>query len=296
MRLPVNRSLPLLALVFLSACGGGGDRLESAGSLPVNGPAADYPIVLGEPFTVDGVVYTPKDTLNYDAVGYAAVGPDGGTSVTAAHRTLPLPSYVEVTALDTGRTVLVRLERRGPMNGSQLLELSPGAAAQLGIAGNAPIRLRRVNPPEGDRALLRSGQAAPARMDTPKSLLEVLKRKLNQQPGVISGPTRPLPPVAPEPQTPPPVVVKEKPKPVVATPPKPKAPAIRPGALIVQVGAFSSQQRAEAVAQATGASLSQAGTVWRVRMGPFRSEAEAEAALAKARAAGYSEARIQHAR
>lgn len=278
---------------MLSACGGGGGRLESAGTLPVNGPAADYPIVVGEPFTVDGVVYTPKDTMNYDAVGYAALDPSGGMAITAAHRTLPLPSYVEVTALDSGRTILVRLERRGPMQGQHLLELSPGAAAQLGIAGNAAIRMRRVNPPEGDRAMLRSGQPAPARMDTPKSLLEVLRRKLDQQPGLISAPPRPIAPVAPEPQATPepqPVVkvVKEK--------PKPKAPAIKPGALIVQVGAFSSQARAEAVASAIGAQLSQAGAVWRVRMGPFRSQAEAEAALAKAKAAGYSEARIQHAR
>jgi hypothetical protein len=65
------------------------------------GPAGDYPMVLGAPFMVDGVTYTPADTMNYDAVGYA--GEDGGEGISGAHHTLPLPSYVEVTALDRAR-------------------------------------------------------------------------------------------------------------------------------------------------------------------------------------------------
>src|SRR3546814_10508243 len=50
------------------------------------------------------------------------------------HKTLPLPSYVEVTALDTGRTILVRVNDRGPMVTDRLIGLSRGAAEQLGIA------------------------------------------------------------------------------------------------------------------------------------------------------------------
>jgi len=94
---------------------------------PISGPAADYPMVLGDPFVVDGVTYTPTDRLNYDAVGYAVPDAEGGGGISGAHRTAPLPSYVEVTALDSGRTILVRLERRGPMQGDGLVALSPGA-------------------------------------------------------------------------------------------------------------------------------------------------------------------------
>ena len=313
MRLSADKFLPLAALSLLAACGGGA-RPDDAGQTPaaLGGPAADFPMVIGAPFTVDGITYTPSDTMNYDAVGYASVGPDGGTAVSAAHRSLPLPSYIEVTALDTGKTILVRAERRGPMSGKALIELSPGAAAQLGVVGipRAAIRVRRVNPVEQDRALLRMGQAAPARMDTPKSLLTVLGRKLDQQEGIVRS--APLATLTPEPTTPPaPVPVKGKPVkpvpkqvpapvpspvpvPIPASAPKPAAISAH-GKFAVQVGAFASRANAQGAASKIGGSVSPAGKLWRVRMGPYASEADAKAALAKARAAGYSDARIQRA-
>ena len=267
-------------------------------------------MVIGAPFAVDGITYTPSDTMNYDAVGYADQGLYGGTAVSAAHRSLPLPSYIEVTALDSGKTVLVRVERRGPMHGKALVELSPGAAAQLGLAGkaHAAIRVRRVNPVEQDRALLRMGQPAPARMDTPKSLLTVLGRKLDQQEGIVRGPA--LGSSIPEPATlPAPVPIKgkpAKPKPLPAPLPKP-APVPSPtpppspvaaaahGKYAVQVGAFANRANAQAAASKIGGTVSATGKLWRVRMGPYASDAEAKAALAKAKVAGYSDARIQRA-
>ena len=308
MRFRVDHALPLAALTLLAACGGGGAQLDSTPQAPVSqyGPAADYPVVLGSPFTVDGVTYTPEDKMNYDAVGYAALSGEGGASVTAAHRTLPLPSYIEVTALDSGKTITVRVERRGPMSGKGLIELSPGAAAQLGLTGQprAPIRVRRVNPIEPDRAMLRSGQPAAARMDTPKSLLAVLQRKLDLQDGIVRAVpvATPSPAPAPAPVAPTKPAKGMKPKPVPAPTPAPApkpapapAPAAQTGKFAVQVGAFSNQANAKAVASKVGGSVSAAGKVWRVRMGPYATEALAKAALAKARSAGYSDARIQHA-
>lgn len=312
MRLPVEKSLPLLALTLLAACGGGGVAPETVSQLAATGPAADYPVVVGPAFAVDGVTYTPVDVMNYDAVGYAGLGSEGGMTVSAAHRTLPLPSYVEVTSIDSGKTILVRIERRGPMSGKQLIELSPGAAAQLGVAGkaNAAVRVRRMNPIEADRAALRSGVAAPARMDTPKSLLTVLQRKLDLQDGV----TRPIVSVEPEPQPtavalPPKTETKSKPK--VAAKPKPASPvAVAPnpapapapapvtpakGKFFVQIGAFSSKANADSAAKKAGGAAIQSGKLWRVRTGPFASEADAKGSLAKAKTAGYNDARIQRA-
>ena len=299
MKLPVKSAAALSLATLLAACGGHHDRVESgspAGPMR-SGPAADYPMVLGEPFVVDGVTYTPEDKMNYDGVGYAAIG--AGEGVTIAHRTLPLPSYAEVTSLDSGRTVLVRVERRGPMTGGRLIELSPAAAAQLGIgADRAAIRVRRVNPPEQERALLRSGQTAPARMDTPMSLVSVLRRKL--EPGFVAPAAAPQTAAAstPKPVAPPkkqasaaPVVKPPKPAPPV----KAAAPAVVRDGFVVQVGAFATEARGKEVAQAVGGQMARAGSLTRVRMGPFATQAEAAAALAKARAAGYSEARIQRA-
>ena len=308
MRFRADHALPLAALTLLAACSGGGARLVSTPQAPISsyGPAADYPVVLGSPFTLDGVTYTPADKMNYDAVGYASLSGEGGASVTAAHRTLPLPSYIEVTALDSGKTITVRVERRGPMQGKGLIALSPGAAVQLGVTGqpNAPIRVRRVNPIEPDRAMLRSGQPAPARMDTPKSLLVVLQRKLDQQEGIVrpapvASPS-PVPAPAPAPAPKPAQGIKPKPVPAPAPAPMPKpapvaTPAAQTGKFAVQVGAFSNQANAKAAASKVGGSVSAAGKLWRVRMGPYATAAQAKAALAKARSAGYSDARIQHA-
>lgn len=321
MRLRVDHVLPLAALTLLAACGGGGAHAKSVSGSPAAalGPAGDYPVVIGPAYSVGEVTYTPSDTMNFDVVGRAEVGSEGGAGITAAHHTLPLPSYVEVTSLETGRTILVRVERRGPMASKAAIELSPGAAAQLGLTGQSqsPVRVRRVNPIEPERALLRAGQPAPVRMDTPKSLLGVLMRKLDAQEGVVRpapevAPTpapTPAPAPAPSPAPAPPKTVKDKkaapviaPKPVPGIKPAPvpqpaAAPAAQatPGKFVVQVGAFSSQANAKAAAAKVGGSVSAAGKFWRVRIGSFSSESDARAALAKAKAAGYNDARIQRA-
>lgn len=316
--------IALTATLLVAACGGADARVSGPSAPVSQGPAGDYPMVLGDPFTIDGVTYTPSDTMNYDSVGYAHDGE--GQGVSGAHRTLPLPSYVEVTSLDTGRTILVRLTRRGPMAGGDLIELSPAAWAELGMqpGRRTPVRVRRVNPPEVERALLRTGQAAPARMDTPPGLLAALVRKLDGGTSATKAPSPPAPPVAkpapapvpsrkelpnvkdkalqpvaagkpeskadPTPESQPKAPLLAGPKPEVKPAPK-VAQAQVPG-LFVQVGAFSAKARAQKVAQASGGSLYQAGNLWRVRSGPYKDRGEAEAALAKARASGYADARI----
>jgi rare lipoprotein A len=282
-----------------------------------SGPAEDYPVIVGEPFMIGATTWTPADQLNYDAVGQAAVQ-QGLNGVSAAHKTLPLPSYAEVTSLASGRTILVRLVERGPMENATLLALSPDAAAQLGVEARAPVRVRRVNPPEIERAALRSGGRVPQRMDTPESLLKVLRRRLADQSPLLPPPSVPprmpagLPPTLatakalpgqPGPAATPAVATRSAPTPAPASiskprdvPPAASAPrAIRAGSTIVQVAAFSTAERARSVATKLGGHVSQAGGLWRVRLGPFTGRGEAAAALGKAKAAGYSDARIQRA-
>ena len=295
MRLPVNQALTLAALVLLTGCGSAGEqRLAQLPGQPQSGPAADYPMVLGDSFTIGGTTWTPSDQLNYDAVGYASVAAHDHAGVTAAHKTLPMPSYAEVTSLDTGRTILVRVERRGPMTNDTLVELSQEAAQQLGMTpgSRAAVRLRRTNPPEQERALLRQSGRAPDRMETPEGLLKVLRRKLVEQFPAVPAPSAPS---AMTKQTSSArAVTLTSP---IATPtavPQPGKPAPK-GSLVVQAGAFSAEAGAREVASQLNGFVSKPGKYWLVRIGPFANRAQAGAALEKARSAGYRDARIQQA-
>jgi rare lipoprotein A len=71
-------------------------------------------------------------------------------ALTAAHRTLPLPSWVEVRNLNNGRAVVVRINDRGPFHDPErrIIDLSYAAAVRLGIdaSGTAPVRVRAIEP------------------------------------------------------------------------------------------------------------------------------------------------------
>jgi rare lipoprotein A len=337
MRLPVEKSVRLVRGVIalslagsLAACGmlgGNTPELTRAAPLPANGPQSDYPVLIGDPYQIGAVTYRPADTMNSDEVGYLTVDPDA-RGYTGAHHTLPVPSYAEVTSLTTGRTILVRLERRGPMTSDHVLALSPAALAQLDATAETPVRVRRVNPPEEQRLLLRNGQSVAPRMDTPMSLVTVLRRRLPAEPTAAPAPVQapmpapvpetvevadvstpapnhvvpppqeparavppPLPPLR-EPEeaaAPPPPVVPVPAEPVPAPPP---APVTVSGGFVVQAAAFSTEERARRAAEALGGTVTRSGSFWRVRTGPFPTRAAAEASLANVRAAGYSDARI----
>lgn len=66
---------------------------------------------------------------------------------TAAHKNLPLPSYVKVTNLENGRTVIVRVNDRGPFHGSRIIDLSEGAAKAIDMTrkGTAKVKLELIN-------------------------------------------------------------------------------------------------------------------------------------------------------
>ncbi len=311
--------LLLLTSTALAACstGGGSAPPLAASMLPANGPQSDYPLTIGNPYTIGQITYRPADTLNYDEVGYAAAGT--GAGITGAHHTLPVPSYVEVTSLETGRTILLRLETRGPMDSNHLVALSPRAMEQLGGNQNTPVRVRRVNAPENQRALLRNGEEAPLRMDTPRGLVEVLRRRLPAEGSTsLAGGVQPAgaapvmagaaPSPAPAPlatsamRVPTPIETAEvapssvglRPlRPVPASVEAHAAPVIPTGrGFVVQVGAFSVSANAQRAAGQVHGQVSPQGNLYRVRTGPFATRSEAEASLANVRAAGYSDARI----
>src|SRR5690606_2164274 len=93
---------------------------------------------------------------------------------TAAHRSLPLPSFVRVTNLENGRSVVVRVNDRGPFHGDRLIDLSYAAAVKLGYRdkGTARVEVRGLSPGENareryDGIASREPRQAPAKADAP---------------------------------------------------------------------------------------------------------------------------------
>jgi len=139
---------------------------------------------VGKPYTVAGRQYVPTEDVHYRAEGLASwYGDDfhgrqtangevfDMLSLTAAHPTLPMPCYVRVTNLGNGKSLIVRVNDRGPYHGNRLIDVSHGAARLLDFRSNgvARVRVEYVGraPLEGsdDRLLeatLRTGEPAPA--------------------------------------------------------------------------------------------------------------------------------------
>jgi rare lipoprotein A len=138
---------------------------------------------VGKPYVVAGRTYVPEEDVNYRAEGQASwYGDDfhgrltaNGEvfdmgSLTAAHPTLPMPCYARVTNLSNGKSLVVRVNDRGPYHGNRLIDVSNKAAELLEFKGNgvARVRVEYVGraPLEGsdDRQLiatLRTGVPAP---------------------------------------------------------------------------------------------------------------------------------------
>jgi rare lipoprotein A len=116
---------------------------------------------IGSAYEIKGKVYTPTDTDDLVETGIASwYGPDfhgkktangeiyDMTALTAAHKTMPLPSYAYVTNLQNGRKILVRVNDRGPFVGDRLIDLSHGVAQLLGYfdRGLTEVRVEYAGP------------------------------------------------------------------------------------------------------------------------------------------------------
>jgi rare lipoprotein A len=139
---------------------------------------------VGKPYTVAGRVYVPEEDVNYREEGLASwYGDDfhgrltangeifDMTSLSAAHPTLPMPCYARVTNLSNGKSLIVRVNDRGPYHGNRVMDVSSRAAELLEFKNNGVARVRveyiARAPLEGsdDRQLmatLRTGVPAPS--------------------------------------------------------------------------------------------------------------------------------------
>ena len=131
-------------------------RIADAVPMPHYGP------VKANPYTVRGITYYPqRNAERYQAIGLAswygtlfhgeatAIGEKYDLyGMTAAHKTLPLPSYVRVTNLENGKSVIVRVNDRGPFYSDRVIDLSFAAAKKLDYAeaGTARVRVEGIDP------------------------------------------------------------------------------------------------------------------------------------------------------
>ncbi len=301
----------LASLLFLAAC------QAPSPPLALRPPAAaEHPLYkVGDPYQINGVWYYPSEDLSYDETGIASwYGADfhgkytaNGevydlNALTAAHRTLPMPSIVQVTNLDNGRTIKLRVNDRGPYLRGRIIDVSRRAAQLLGFEGGGTAKVRvRIVPDESILAKLLalsgSGDGNAAQSAPPLPVAPVTANTLQNPPGVrlakgdlpLPPPSKPQPPPSFAPVGPPPSLPEQ-----VAVLP------VRPTSIYVQAGAFSKAENAIRLQ----AKLSNLGDVrvtdtktngsdlFRVRIGPIPSVNDADQLLDRVVGSGFPEARI----
>jgi rare lipoprotein A len=258
----------------------------------------------GDPYQVAGIWYVPHDQPNYDETGIASWYGDAFhmkatangeifdmNQFSAAHTTLPLPSMVEVTNLDNGRKLTVRVNDRGPFVGRRVIDLSHAAARELGYdrQGTAHVRVRYVGPAPlaGPEAGMRYARAASSVHSARPADEDIFYE---------------TPPAAPKP-------LVARPAPVSVSTLTPLAP-VRRGLQVevasagqayrIQAGAFGDQDNARRAASqlaaegiATVEPFERRGvTVYRVMLPGPTDEAEAYALRDKVALVGFTDARV----
>lgn len=265
-------------------------------------PPAHPHYVLGRPYSAGGIWWYPRERPDFAATGLAAVYPSGHPSLTTdgevfsqdalavAHPTLPLPSVARLTDLQTGRSLLVRINDRGTPTPRRLVQVTRRVAALLGMPrdGVAEVRLTVLAPASAAAQAQAGGgphlaiSAAPVgavrqtNLPPPAGMREERGQVLA---AVATAPVAAVPPVRLDGS-----VTQEAP---------------RPGELWVRLDTFDYYeyaliQRAKVIGlHPRIVSVRDGRTeLFRVMLGPFTSVAAADAMLDRAIAAGVSDARI----
>jgi rare lipoprotein A len=282
---------------------------------------------VGNPYQIGDNWYYPHEQPDYDKVGVASwYGPTfygkqtangelfDGNGLTAAHPTLPMPVNVRVTNLENGKSVVVRVNDRGPYAQGRIIDVSRRAAELLGFyaKGTAKVRVTYLG-----RADVPNNAPMLAARDIARALPTAPVRKVQAAP-LNTGSGMPPPPVQMASLAPPPTMPRTQPEPA---PSNREAEAVESDDLsdsdntsddvaeadvpaethlYVQAGAFASRDNADRLkAQLSGQDslfISEAERdgkpLYRVRSGPYDDLEAANAALARLAGLGNNNARI----
>ena len=279
--------------------GKGSSYYSGRGQIPRGG--GRYSV--GQPYQIAGQWFKPKAQPGYDRKGAASWYGEAfhrrKTSngeyfdmnmMTAAHPTLPLPSYARVTNLENGNVIVVRINDRGPFVGTRIIDLSKRSADALGYRnkGKANVRVQWIgNAPLNDQgahlAMMNRKAVSGAGMGTLIAAADGPARGGNDDVQVADA----------EPQADVQQVIYDAPR-----------KKVRGQAQIVQVASFGDLESAEQARAALSAIgpvqvyewQSADGPIYKVQLGPFMSAIGADDALDAVRGQGYAKARLQTAR
>lgn len=146
--------LPYFMFLFLSACTSNGFIFRSSGDYKTNDIPSTGVYKIGTPYEINGVLYTPKEDYQYAETGIAGWYTSSEKQITtngekydpnilsAAHKTLPLPSLVKITNLENNQSAVVRVNERGPFVNNRLIDVSQKAAEILGFELNKTTLVR----------------------------------------------------------------------------------------------------------------------------------------------------------
>lgn len=267
---------------------------------------------VGKPYEIKGLWYYPKVDPGYNKTGLASWYGDpfhgrktanGETydmnQMTAAHKTLPMPTDVRVTNLENGRSIIVTINDRGPFVHGRIIDLSRRAAQLLGVIkkGTARVRVESLQAAQGDVRYIAKANTAPeeSRVATAAPQATVQSSSLAPPSSANVAPTKQAVTKATPVNTP---VTTQK----IATANKLGVvqQAVAPTEIFIQAGAFldfNNANKLSAQLSPLGAAkvyqvLVNGQDFYRVRLGPVYEVDEADQLLAKLINSGHTNARI----
>lgn len=314
----MRRLAAFALLALLAGCGTGAPAMQrphNPGDVVPIEPDRGGRYKVGAPYRIKGITYTPRVDYAYDETGIASwYGPGfhgektangelySQRELTAAHKTLPMPSLAQVTNLENGRTVVVRVNDRGPFAAGRIIDLSERAAELLDMkrAGTARVRVQLM--PDESKALAQ-GRRPSVNFETrptPPQMADARPPVRRDLPPDVPPPGMTVPtPAAVAAIAPPAAHEVAPPPPVPAVPALTKQPVV-PTTIFIQTGSFGLARNAERAAE----KLSHYGAVrvhptdvngqvfQRVQVGPLPSVEAADELLARMIADGHTNARV----
>ena len=305
-----SRIFAALALCLLLA-GCGTTRTSSNGNPPPSPMGAGTPTYkVGQPYQIGGEWYYPHEDYSYDETGIASwYGADfhehrtangemfNKDELTAAHKTLPLPTLARVTNLDNGKSIVVRINDRGPFSGARIIDMSQRSAQLLGFEQQGTAKVRVTVLADESKAIADAMRHYGGVTVASAAPVETAAAPATEQ--YASASTAPVQTETLEPVRTTPATHAR----LLATQPVPEVVqlpvATTHNQLFVQAGAFTVQENAQKLQQ----SLSSIGptsvstiiingrTFYRVRVGPVATVPAADALLKNVKQSGIAAAR-----